>query len=235
MHSQVGRQPAWHVVLTGPRSADQRREALDFVAVSLGHRPGAFSVVHHCLQCGSADHGVPTLTHSARVLRWRARHPGSDRTGDAGLPAVSFSRASGWLATAWVDPAAAARGWRIGVDLEEVDNPAFATAVELGAIAFSPDEAAAVERLAPAERPAARAALWCLKESVVKALGTGFAGDPAGVRVTAAGALTPQLPGHPEAVVVTDGHWPGGPVGEGLTGVVCLVQEPGAGRPADGR
>lgn len=216
--------PGWHVVLTGPRAGDQRREALDFLAVSLGHRPGTFGVVHRCPVCGSTDHGAPVLEYS-RLAR-RRRGPGAldAAARSVSLPAVSFSRAGGWLATAWVTPESAALGWRVGVDLEVSDAPAFASAEGLGEVAYAPDEAEAVSRRAAAEQPAARAALWSLKEAVVKAWGTGFESDPSGVRVTAPGTLDPQIPGHPEAVVVPGEHWPGGPPGEGLSGMLCLVR-----------
>lgn len=215
--------PDWHVVLTGPQAGDQRREGLDFLAVSLGHRPGTFTVLHHCPRCGAQGHGAPELAYSALARRRRGPDALSRADEAVALPAVSFSRAGGWLATAWVDPVATGRGWRIGVDLEVSRAPAFASAEGLGEVAYSPDEAAAVSRCPPAEQPAIRAALWSLKEAVVKARGTGFEGDPAEVRVTAPGTLTPQIPGHPEAVIVTGDHWPGGPVGEGLTGMLCLL------------
>lgn len=215
--------PDWHVVLTGPRTGDQRREALDFLAVSLGHRPGAFTVLHHCPRCGARDHGAPELAYSALARRRRGPDALTGADEAEALPAVSFSRAGGWLATAWVDPVASGRGWRIGVDLEVSDASVFSSAEGLGEVAYSPDESAAVSRLAPAEQPAVRAVLWSLKEAVVKASGTGFEGDPAEVRVTAPGTLTPQIPGHPEAVIVTGDHWPAGPVGEGLTGMLCLL------------
>ncbi|MEV4901820.1 4'-phosphopantetheinyl transferase superfamily protein [Citricoccus sp. NPDC055426] len=227
-----GSAPDWHVVLTGPRAGDQRREALDFLAVSLGHRPGTFTVLHHCPRCGARDHGAPELAYSALARRRRGPDALTGAVEAETLPAVSFSRAGGWLATAWVDPVASGRGWRIGVDLEVSDAPAFASAEGLGEVAYSPDEAAEVSRRTPAEQPAVRAALWSLKEAVVKASGTGFEGDPAEVRVTAPGTLTPQVPGHPEAVIVTGEHWPGGPVGEGLTGMLCLLRRGEPDRPA---
>ena len=222
--------PGWHVVLTGPRAGDQRREALDFLAVSLGHRPGTFTVVHHCPRCGAQDHGAPEVAYSPLARRRRGPDALTGASGSAPLPAVSFSRAGGWLATAWVEPAAAARGWRIGVDLEVTGAPAFQTAAGLGEVAYSPGEADVVSRRAAAEQPAVRAALWSLKEAVVKAFGTGFETDPSAVRVTVPGTLTPRIPGHPEAVVVPGEHWPGGSPGEGLTGMVCLLQDSEAAR-----
>lgn len=219
--------PGWHVVLTGPQAGDQRREALDFLAVSLGHRPGTFEVLHSCPRCGGTDHGTPLLGYS-RLARRRRGPDALDAAAQAAiLPAVSFSRAAGWLAMAWVSPESTARGWRVGVDLEVSSAPAFASAEGLGEVAYSPDEAEVVSLHAPAEQHAVRAALWTLKESVVKARGTGFEGDPAAVRVTVPGTVTPQVPGHPEAIVVTGEHWPGGPVGAGLTGMLCLLQGTG--------
>ncbi|WP_413543710.1 4'-phosphopantetheinyl transferase superfamily protein [Citricoccus nitrophenolicus] len=226
--------PDWHVVLTGPRAGDQRREALDFLAVSLGHRPGTFTVNHHCPRCGAQDHGAPGLAYSALARRRRGPDAlaGVDEAGT--LPAVSFSRAAGWLATAWVDPVSSGRGWCIGVDLEVTGAPAFASAEGLGAVAYSPDESAAVARCAPVEQPMVRAALWSLKEAVVKARGTGFEGDPSEVLVTAPGTLVPQIRGNPEAVVVACDQWPGGPVGEGLTGMLCLLRCEDPGSPSSG-
>ncbi|MGM7668878.1 4'-phosphopantetheinyl transferase family protein [Microbacterium sp. A93] len=233
MGPSAGPAPDWHVVLTGPQAGDQRREALDFLAVSLGHRPGTFTVVHHCPRCGAQDHGAPRLAYSALARRRRGPDALTGADEAEALPALSFSRAGGWLATAWVDPVASGHGWRIGVDLEVSGAPAFSSADGLGEVAYSSEETAVVSRCAPAEQPAVRAALWSLKEAVVKARGTGFEGDPSEVRVTAPGTLTPQIPGHPEAVVVAGDHWPGGPVGKGLTGMLCLLRHEDPGRSGD--
>ncbi|MGD6979651.1 4'-phosphopantetheinyl transferase family protein [Citricoccus sp. CH26A] len=223
--------PGWHVVVTGPRAGDQRREALDYLAVSLGHRPGTFEVEHHCPACGSAEHGAPVLRYSRLARR---RH-GPDAVDPARvLPAVSFSRSRGWLATAWLDAALVADGWRIGVDIEELGSSAFATADELGAVGFSVAEASAIAGLPPAARPLARARLWSAKEALVKARGTGFRGDPAGVPLVPADegpddpdvedhGLTWSVPGSPRAVVSADPHWPGGAAPEGLVGAVVVL------------
>lgn len=219
--------PGWHVVVTGPRAGDQRREALDFLAVCLGHRPGTFEVTHRCPECGSGGHGVPALRYSSLARR---RHGPDAVDPDRGLPAVSFSRSRGWLATAWLDADAVRSGWRIGVDIEELDSPAFATAEELGAIGFSPAEADVVAGLAEADRPLARARLWSAKEALVKARGTGFRDDPARTALLPAGpegaadrGLTWRVPGAASAVVSADPDWPGGPAPEGLVGAVVVL------------
>lgn len=223
--------PGWHVVVTGPRAGDQRREALDFLAVSLGYRPGTFEVGHHCPACGSAEHGAPVLRYSRLARR---RH-GPDAVDPArALPAVSFSRSRGWLATAWLDAAMATEGWRIGVDIEELGSSAFATADDLGAVAYSVAEASAIAGLPTADQPLARARLWSVKEALVKARGTGFRGDPAEVSLVLADerpdeseredpGLTWDVPGAPRAVISADPHWPGGAAPEGLVGAVVVL------------
>nr|WP_221243645.1 4'-phosphopantetheinyl transferase superfamily protein [Micrococcus sp. TA1] len=204
---------------------------MDYLAVSLGHRPGTFEVEHRCPACGSAEHGAPVLRYSRLALR---RH-GPDAVDPArALPAVSFSRSRGWLATAWLDAALVADGWRIGVDIEELGSSAFATADELGAVGFSVAEASAIAGLPPADRPLARARLWSAKEALVKARGTGFRGDPAGVPLVPADegpddpdvedpGLTWAVPGAPGAVVSADPYWPGGSAPEGLVGAVVVL------------
>jgi hypothetical protein len=220
--------PGWHVVVTGPRAGDQRREALDFLAVALGHRPGTFEVAHHCPGCGSTEHGVPELRYSRLARR---RH-GPDAVDPArALPAVSFSRSRGWLATAWLDGASVADGWRIGVDIEELGSSAFATADGLGPVGYSVAEAASVAGMPAADQPLARARLWSIKEALVKARGTGFRADPADVSLvlTPAGAEstdpgpTWRVPGAPAAVVSLDPQWPGGAAPEGLVGAVVVL------------
>ncbi|MDO5634843.1 MAG: 4'-phosphopantetheinyl transferase superfamily protein [Micrococcus sp.] len=92
---------------------------------------------------------------------------------------------------AWLDPAASAHGWRIGVDVEDLRSPTVTrwadprTRAEVDAVAFSEDEQ---RSLAQAREPViARVTQWCAKEAAVKALGTGFTGDPA--------AVSTQVPG----------------------------------------
>lgn len=219
--------PSWHVVLTGPRTPDQRREALDFLAVSRGFRPGTWEAVHQCPGCGSDQHGVPSL----RLTSLGRRRYGPGLPDDATpVPGVSFSRAGGWLATAWLDPAAAQTGWRVGVDIEQVASPAFTTADGLGpverSVGFSAAEQQAVAGLPEAQQPAVRATLWAVKEAAVKALGTGFHSDPAELSVAradpTAGGLRLEVPGHPEAVVVLGTDWPGGELPEGQVGAVVV-------------
>ncbi|MDI3332009.1 MAG: 4'-phosphopantetheinyl transferase superfamily protein [Micrococcus sp.] len=220
--------PKWHVVVTGPRAGDQRREALDFLAVSFGHRPGTFEVVHHCPGCGSTEHGVPELRYSRLARR---RH-GPDAVDPArALPAVSFSRSRGWLATAWLDAASVADGWRIGVDIEELGSSAFATADDLGTVGYSVAEAVAIAGLPASDRTLARARLWSVKEALVKARGTGFRADPAEVSLMLTAAdgenadhvLTWSVPDAPGAVVSADPQWPGGAAPEGLVGAVVVL------------
>ena len=109
-----------------------------------------------------------------------------------GAAAVSFSRSRGWLATAWLDGASVADGWRIGVDIEE--HSAFATPDDLGAVGYSTAEAAAIARLSASDQPVARARLWSVKEALVKARGTGFRSDPAEVSTAPLRELEALLP-----------------------------------------
>lgn len=220
--------PSWHVVLTGPRTPDQRREALDFLAVSRGFRPGTWEAIHHCPECGSDQHGTPSL----RLTSLARRRHGTGLPDDATpVPCVSFSRCGGWLATAWLDPDAAQTGWRIGVDIEQTGSPAFATADGLGppesSVGFSAAEQQAVAELPEAQQPAVRATLWAVKEAVVKALGTGFRTDPSDLSVArtdpATGGLRLEVPDHPEAVVVLGTDWPGGELADGQAGAVVLL------------
>lgn len=221
-------EPGWHVVVTGPRAGDQRREALDFLAVALGHRPGTFEVVHRCPQCRATDHGAPRLQYSRLSRR---RHGPDAVDPDRALPAVSFSRSRGWLATAWLDARAAEAGWRIGVDIEDAGSAAFATAEELGDVGYSAAETVVIGQVPASDRPLARARLWSVKEALVKARGTGFRREPAEVSLIGAGApaehgraaLTWQVPGVPAAVVRADPDWPGGPAPEGLVGAVVVL------------
>ncbi|WP_313822178.1 4'-phosphopantetheinyl transferase superfamily protein [Citricoccus sp.] len=224
--------PGWHVVVTGPRAGDQRREALDFLAVSLGLRPATFEVTHRCPHCGSEDHGQPELRHS-RVAR-RRRGPDALAAGDlaAPLPAVSFSRAGGWLATAWLGAPDAAAGWRIGVDLEQAGSAAFAGPSELAGVGFSATEERLIGALEDHVRPGARGQLWCAKEALAKARGTGFIGDPADVAVTAPGSLELAVPDRPGARIVPDRDWPGGHAPDHLLGAVVLLPPAGHRPPA---
>ncbi|XKH56597.1 4'-phosphopantetheinyl transferase superfamily protein [Citricoccus nitrophenolicus] len=225
--------PGWHVVVTGPRTGDQRREALDFLAVSLGRRPGTFEVSHRCAQCGSEDHGRPELRHS-RLAR-RRRGPDALAAGDlaAPLPAVSFSRAGGWLATAWLGESDTAAGWRIGVDLEQTGSAAFAEPAELAGVGFSAEEERLVGALDDHVRPGIRGLLWCAKEALAKAHGTGFVGDPADVAVTVPGTLDLAVPDRPGAVIVPDRDWPGGHAPDHLLGAVVLLPPAGHRPPAE--
>ncbi|NUL46392.1 4'-phosphopantetheinyl transferase superfamily protein [Cellulosimicrobium funkei] len=224
--------PGWHVVVTGPRTGDQRREALDFLAVSLGHRPGTFEVTHRCAQCGSEDHGRPMLRHS-RLAR-RRRGPDALTTAElaAPLPAVSFSRAGGWLATAWLGEPETSAGWRIGVDLEQAGAAAFAEPAELAGVGFSAGEERLVAALDEQDRPGLRGLLWCVKEALAKAHGTGFTGDPAEVAVTVPGTLDLAVPGQPGAVIIPDRDWPGGHAPDHLLGAVVLLPPAGHRLPA---
>lgn len=226
-------EPGWHVVVTGPRTGDQRREALDFLAVSLGHRPGTFEVIHRCSHCGSEDHGQPELRHS-RLAR-RRRGPDALAPGDlaAPLPAVSFSRAGGWLATAWLGVPETVAGWRIGVDLEQAGSAAFAEPSELAGVGFSEEEERMLGALEEHVRPGTRGLLWCAKECLAKAHGTGFIGDPADVAVTLPGTLELAVPDRPGSVIVPDRDWPGGPAPDHLLGAVVLLP-PAGDRPPSG-
>lgn len=222
--------PSWHVVLTGPRTPDQRREALDFMAVCHGHRPGTWEAVHRCPDCGSEDHGAPALRLSALARRRQGTGLPDDVTP---VPAVSFSRCGGWLATAWLDPGAVELGWRIGVDIESAGSRAFATADGLGAgsnaVGFSAAEQRAIAAQPEVQQAALRATLWAVKEATVKALGIGFRADPSDLSVAEtdpdSGALAVQIPEHPEAVVVLGTDWPGGELPDGQVGAIVLLSE----------
>lgn len=80
--------------------------------------------------------------------------------------AFSLSHTRGLVACA-IGRAAA-----IGVDVERTDRKV--SRADLGRAVFSDDEAAAIERLAPGDRPARLFELWTLKEAFVKATGRGL-------------------------------------------------------------
>ena len=123
------------------------------VALLLDVPPGRVRVGRACPHCGSSAHGRP----------W-ARLDGSGRE----VP-VSISRSGSHLLTAvWPGGRAGGRGGdgsRIGVDIESV------AAIARGgepALVLHPSERDAVRT------DSERAAMWCRKEAILKALGDGL-------------------------------------------------------------
>ncbi len=152
---------------------------------------GPLGLRHACAGCGSAAHGAPALTglppgRVALVSFTHVRMPGAEDRARIG---------------AWWAPARPADGPGLGVDVERADAAAFADEDGLGGVGFSTAERARVRELPGPERPAARARLWTRKEALVKAVGTGFTGDPAAVDALTVPAdvvlvdLTDRLPG----------------------------------------
>lgn len=86
------------VAASAPDDAPGHAHALltQGVSVEYGYPPGALSLVHRCLRCGSQAHGVPALTHNGRPLPL----------------AASVSRASGIVLAGWGQVAG------LGVDVE---------------------------------------------------------------------------------------------------------------------
>jgi 4'-phosphopantetheinyl transferase len=71
----------------------------------------------------------------------------------------------------------AARGGRVGVDVERIGAENLPTAIDEGWLAEV--EQAAIARLAAGERPRALVRAWVQKEAVLKGEGTGLRADPA--------------------------------------------------------
>ena len=111
----------------------------------------------------------------------------------------------------------------VGVDVERVDRPG---ALEAAAVACTPSEQAALDRLSAPERAAAFLRLWTMKEAYLKARGTGLAvapdlvevGPPIDGRAPARTAGEPgparwwvrelrALPGYVGAVAAEGGEW----------------------------
>lgn len=156
------------------------REALAGV---WGVDPGPLGLARRCSACGSEEHGAPRLTGLPAGRRALV-----SLTGVADDDGTRLRVAAWWTPGAAIAGAAAAGpGWGLGLDLERRDAPAFARADGLGAVGLSAGERAWVAGLSPADRPGARARLWTRKEALVKAAGTGFAGDPADVPARAPG------------------------------------------------
>nr|WP_254456352.1 4'-phosphopantetheinyl transferase superfamily protein [Paeniglutamicibacter quisquiliarum] len=171
--------------------------------------PGELELAQHCPHCGSRAHGVPRLRIAA--------------TGEGF--SVSYARTAGWLLLA----VAPVRD-RLGVDLADLDDPAFSPGDGelLEGYAYSAQERAQLELLPEAERIRLRARWWALKEAVAKASGEGLAGE-GGIPVVSGANRHPVLSGPgirvlelaPEAVDSLGAVLPAHLVG-------AVVQAPGA-------
>lgn len=126
--------------------AAQRREPLlRLLATYLG-------VPASTVQLREGEHGKPSLqaplTRDATALQFNWSH-----SGDYALIAL-------------------ARGIALGVDVERIGKPT--RALEIARRFFAPGESAALSAVtAPASKPAFTG-LWCAKEAVLKAVGTGL-------------------------------------------------------------
>jgi 4'-phosphopantetheinyl transferase len=98
-----------------------------------------------------AEHGKPALAGDGS-LRFNLSH-----SGPRALVAVALER-------------------EVGVDIEEVAPDR--DIAGLARIAFSPDEAAALEAVPAPRRPAAFHQAWVRKEAIAKCLGVGLAAEP---------------------------------------------------------
>jgi phosphopantetheinyl transferase len=96
--------------------------------------------------------------------------------GSMEYPAVSVSHSE-----AWIVALAGYTGRNLGIDLEPV-RPREESFLR---IAFDEPELAPLASLAPPERDEWITRLWCAKEAVAKAVGTGLVGGPRAVTVTA--------------------------------------------------
>lgn len=194
---------------TGP-GIDHRARALGELAEIL-EAAEPLTVRHRCPRCGSDTHGAPSLA-------WV--------TGAAGesvpvLPAVSFSRARGWLALGF-----SAIG-RIGVDIEDPQHAAFADGGLDDAI-FAPEEQQRHRQAGEHQRRQARAVDWVAKEALAKAAGVGFsADDPTAFTVTAAGDLVYGGIQQPGARLVPSAQWvtPLDVTTAGLVGAAVVLPE----------
>ncbi len=96
--------------------------------------------------------------------------------GSMDYPVVSISHSDAWFAAL-----AGYTGGRLGIDLEQV-RPREDSFLR---IAFDETELALLSSLAPPERDEWVTRLWCAKEAVAKAVGTGLVGGPRAVAVSA--------------------------------------------------
>ena len=126
--------------------------------------------------------------------------PGKPRLAPAGGPCFNLSHA-GELAVIAVSAGA------VGVDVEpEASAPA---ALEAAAIACTPAEAAALDRLPAEDRPLWALRLWTAKEAYLKATGEGLSAAPDQVEIAApwtVRALCPA-PGYVGAVAAEGEDW----------------------------
>ena len=212
-HRAARHTPVWHVWVcaagvstaagqgaSGPHGdRDDRRAALlSRLEATLGGRrepvrstgvggtpvleaPG-LGIVQRCPTSGRDGPGAPRLT--APGVRAQT------------LPPISFAHVGGsrpGTVLAWLD--VHAEDWAVGVDVEDVRarrvrrafTPGPDGAADIDAVAFSAAERAGLERGAAAGQDpvTARARLWCAKEALVKAAGTGFLADPSAVDAAA--------------------------------------------------
>lgn len=101
--------------------------------------------------------------------------------------AVSLSSSGGMAACALL------RGGQVGVDVEAVDR-----AIDMTGVAedrFDPSSAAWIAAASPDERPDRFFRSWTLLEAGLKALGTGFAVEPAGLKLLPSGLAGAEPPG----------------------------------------
>lgn len=121
-------------------------------------RAGELELTQHCPQCASGTHGSPSL-----------RLPGRGHAFS-----VSYARTAGWLLLAL-----APGNGRLGVDLADSGDPAFASAEgeRLEDYAYAPAERRHLASLEEPGRQRLRASWWALKEAVAKASGEGLAGE----------------------------------------------------------
>lgn len=135
-----------------------RRLAAGLLDMDPGAGPG-LGIRSDCPRCGAGSHGRPSLVLGEDPL-------------DVSL---AYSRAGEWVLVA-VGPG----GVRLGVDLAEVEDPAFAGGRGANALEesfFSADERRRVTYLLQRHRPRERARIWTVKEALAKATGEGIAGS----------------------------------------------------------
>lgn len=213
-----------------PAPARAPKPVLRVWLVDLGTAPGRWDDVERDLtadELARARRGVPAVHRRRVLLRAALRRLLADElhvaavevpltTTEAGRPELPGTGLDlSCAADGTLGVIAVANGLRVGVDVEAVApwDPAVLSEGWL-----HPAERRALAALPEEARPAALTGCWTKKEAVLKGLGTGLSGDPAGLR-TAVGRSGGRIAGWTlQPVVVPRGR------------VACVATSPPEGR-----